>query len=174
MTMTAPERAVRAIPEGFHAITPCIVVAGAAEAIELYKRAFGAIEIDRASSPDGQKIMHATIQIGDSRIMLNDELPEMNSRGPLALGGTPSSLHLYVEDADAIFAQAIAAGCTVTMPIGDMFWGDRYGRLVDPFGHDWGIATHQRDVSTDEAMEAMKAMQESGEWEGCAAPGESS
>ena len=170
MTMTAPERVAPAIPAGFHSITPCIVVAGAAEAIELYKRAFGAVEIDRATSPDGQKIMHATIQIGDSRIMLNDEFPEMNCKGPLSLGGTPSSLYLYVEDADAVFAQAIAAGCTVTMPIADQFWGDRYGRLADPFGHDWSIATHKRDMSTEEAMEAMKALQESGEWGECGAP----
>jgi uncharacterized glyoxalase superfamily protein PhnB len=158
MTMTAPDRATRPIPEGFHTVTPSLIVHAAAEAIEFYARAFGAEEIDRATTPDGQKIMHATIQIGDSRVMLADEFPEWGCRGPKAIGGTPLSLHLYVEDADALFEQAVAAGATVTMPIADAFWGDRYGRLLDPYGHDWGIATRTRDVSPDEAQRAMEAM----------------
>jgi len=160
MTVDAPT--VQPIPTGFHSITPCIIIDGAAEAIEFYKRAFNAVELDRAASPDGSKIMHATIQIGDSRIMLNDEFPEMNCKGPRAFGGSPASLHVYVEDADVIFEQAVAAGATVTMPIGDMFWGDRYARIVDPFGHTWSIATHQRDVTEAEMVEAMKSMGECG------------
>jgi len=167
MTMTIDQPAVRPIPEGFHTVTPSLIVHAAAEAIEFYERAFGAVEIDRAPSPDGMKIMHATIQIGDSRIMLSDEFPEMNCKGPRALGGTPTSLHLYVEDADAVFEQAVAAGATVTMPIGDMFWGDRYGRVLDPYGHDWGIASHKRDVTMDEAMQAMQAL----DGQGCASSG---
>src|SRR5215212_6352684 len=123
MTMTIDRPAVRPIPEGFHTVTPSLIVHAAAEAIEFYKRAFGAVELDRASSPDGQKIMHATIQIGDSRIMLNDEFPEMNCKGPHALGGSPASMHLYVEDADVFFERAVAAGATISMPISDMFWG---------------------------------------------------
>jgi uncharacterized glyoxalase superfamily protein PhnB len=155
--MTADAPSVRAIPEGFHSITPAIVVNGAAEAIEFYVRAFGAKEIDRAATPDGAKILHATIQIGDSRIMLNDEFPEMNCRGPLSVGGTSSSLHIYVEDADTIYEQAVAAGATITMPIGDMFWGDRYGQVVDPFGHAWSIATHKRDMTQEEMAKAMES-----------------
>ena len=165
MTMTADQPAVRAIPEGFHSVTPSLIVHAAAEAIEFYKRAFGAVELDRAPSPDGTKIMHATIQIGDSRIMLSDEFPEMGCKSPRSLGGTPASLHLYVEDADAVFEQAVAAGATVSMPIGDMFWGDRYGRVLDPYGHDWAIASHKRDVTMDEAMQAMQ------EWDGECASG---
>lgn len=150
MAIANPEPAISPIPEGYHTITPYIVVNGAAEAIEFYKRAFGAIEIDRAYSPDGKKIMNASIQIGDSRIMLNDEFPEMSCKGPLSLGGSPFNLHLYVEDADAVFNQAVAAGATVTMPIDDAFWGDRYGAVTDPFGHHWGIATRKRVMTPDD------------------------
>jgi uncharacterized glyoxalase superfamily protein PhnB len=166
MTIDQPTTAVSPIPEGFHTVTPSLVVHAAAEAIEFYTRAFGAVEIDRAPSPDGTKIMHATIQIGDSRIMLNDEFPEMGCKGPLALGGTPASQFLYVEDADAVFNQAVAAGATVTMPIGDMFWGDRFGAVTDPYGHNWSIATRKRIVSMDEAMQAMQEM-----GAGCASEG---
>ena len=150
MAIANPEPAVTPIPEGYRTVTPYLVVDGAAEAIEFYKRAFGAIEIDRALSPDGKKIMNASIQIGDSRIMLNDEFPEMNCKGPLSLGGSPFNLHLYVEDADAAFERAVAAGATVTMPIDDMFWGDRYGSVTDPFGHHWGIATRKRVMTEDD------------------------
>src|SRR5689334_9735888 len=166
MAMTIEKPAVSPIPEGFHTITPSLTVHAAAEAIEFYKRAFGAVEIDRATSPDGTKIMHATIQIGDSRIMLNDEFPEMNCKGPLALGGAPTSLFVYVEDADALFSQAVAAGVTVTMPLADMFWGDRFGSVTDPYGHNWSIATRKRDVSIEEAMQAMQEL-----GDGCASEG---
>ncbi len=161
MAIATPEPAVQPIPEGYHSITPYIVVNGAAEAIEFYKRAFGAVEIDRAQSPDGKKIMNATIQIGDSRIMLNDEFPEMGCKGPLSLGGSPFNLHLYVEDADTVFERAVVAGATVTMPIADMFWGDRYGCVTDPFGHQWGIATRKR-VMTEDDLKQLAA-----DWEGC-------
>jgi len=157
MTIENPT-AVRPIPEGFHTVTHVMVIDGAAAAIEFYARAFGAVEIDRATSPDGKTVMHATIQIGDSRIMLSDEFPQMNVKGPLALGGSPASIFMYVEDADAVFNKAVAAGATITMPIGDMFWGDRFGSLTDPFGHAWSIATHKRDISTEDAMKAMEAM----------------
>ena len=156
MAIATPVPAVSPIPEGYHTITPYIVVNGAAEAIEFYKRAFGAVELDRATSPDGQKIMNASIQIGDSRIMLNDEFPEMNCKGPLSIGGTPFNLHLYVEDADAVFERAVAAGATPTMPMMDAFWGDRYGSVTDPFGHAWGIATRKRMV-TEEDLKQMLA-----------------
>jgi PhnB protein len=154
MTTTATRvPGVRPIPEGYHSLTPCLTVKGATAAIEFYKRAFGAEELSRAASPDGQMIMHAELQIGDSRFMLNDEFPDMGCQGPSTLGGSPTSLHLYVPDADATFQQAVEAGATVKMPIQDAFWGDRYGRLTDPFGHEWGIATHQEDLSEDEIMQ---------------------
>jgi PhnB protein len=156
VTVSAPtQQHVSPIPEGFHTITPTLICDGAAAAIDFYVRAFGAVELDRAAGPDG-KIMHAMIQIGDSRIMLGDEFPEMGCRAPRTIGGTPVSLHLYVEDADAFYERAIAAGATATMPICDAFWGDRYGRLLDPFGHDWAIATHVRDVSEEEIAKAAQ------------------
>jgi uncharacterized glyoxalase superfamily protein PhnB len=167
MAMTAPgTRARQPIPEGYHTITPSIVVKGAADAIAFYIRAFGAEEISRASMGDSPLIMHAEIKIGDSRIMLTDEFPEMGCLGPLAVGGTSSSLHLYVEDADAAFNRAVDAGATVTMPLSDQFWGDRFGMLKDPFGHNWSIATHKEDLSETELAqrmaEATAAMQEGG------------
>jgi uncharacterized glyoxalase superfamily protein PhnB len=168
MAIATPEPAVSPIPEGYHTITPYLVVNGAADAIEFYTRAFGAIEIDRATTPDGTKIMNASIQIGDSRIMLNDEFPEMNCKGPLSLGGSPFNLHLYVEDADAVFERAVAAGATVTMPISDAFWGDRYGSLTDPFGHNWGIATRKRIMTEDDLKQFAT------DWDGCASGAEQS
>lgn len=148
---------IKPIPEGFHSITPHLVCAGAIAAIDFYQRAFNAVEVMRLPGA-ADKLMHAQIRIGDSNIMLVDEMPEWGSLGPSALKGTPVTLHLYVNDADAAFAQAIAAGATVKMPLADMFWGDRYGILVDPFGHHWSIATHIRDVGPDEMQQAMKAM----------------
>lgn len=148
---------IKPIPEGFHSITPHLVCAGAIAAIDFYQRAFNAVEVMRLPGA-ADKLMHAQIRIGDSNIMLVDEMPEWGSLGPSALKGTPVTLHLYVSDADATFAQAIAAGATVKMPLADAFWGDRYGILVDPFGHQWSIATHIRDVSPDEMQQAMKAM----------------
>lgn len=150
---------VQAIPEGMHALTPHLVCAGAARAIEFYKKAFGAVEMGRMPAPgsDG-RLMHAMLRIGDSFLMLVDEFPEWGSLGPLALKGSPVTIHHYVDDVDAVFAQAVAAGATVRMPVADMFWGDRYGVLADPFGHLWSIATHVKDVSPEEAMAAAAAM----------------
>jgi uncharacterized glyoxalase superfamily protein PhnB len=152
--------AVKRIPEGMHSLTPHIIVAGAAEAIEFYKKAFNAVEQARLPGPGG-KLMHASLKIGDSTLMLVDEMPDCGggpSLGPKALKGTPVTLHLYVEDADATIAQAEAAGAKVTMPATDMFWGDRYGQLEDPFGHRWSVATHKRDVTPEEMKQAMEQM----------------
>ncbi|SAK64225.1 glyoxalase/bleomycin resistance protein/dioxygenase superfamily protein [Caballeronia temeraria] len=146
--------AVKPIPEGMHSLTPHLVCAGAAEAIEFYKRAFGAVELGRMPAPDG-KLMHAMVKIGDSTLMLVDEFPQFGSVGPKALKGSPVTIHLYVEDADATVKQAEAAGAKVTMPVADMFWGDRYGRLEDPFGHQWSVATHTRDMTPEEMKQAM-------------------
>lgn len=159
MTDTATvARSARPIPEGYHSVTPSLVVRGAADAIEFYKRAFGARELGRMAAPDGQVIWHAEIQIGDSRLMLSDEFPEMGDcRAPTSLGGTSTSLHIYVEDADAAFQRAVDAGATVSMPLEDAFWGDRYGTVTDPFGHQWGIATHQEDVSEEEMRRRAQA-----------------
>ena len=159
MTETAgTAQSVRPIPEGYHSVTPALIVDNAAEAIEFYKRAFGAQELGRMPAPDGQRIWHAELQIGDSRLMLSDEFPDMSeSRAPKSLGGTASSLHIYVEDADAVFQRAVDAGGTVLMPLGDVFWGDRYGMLSDPFGHHWGIATHREDVSDEEMHRRAQA-----------------
>jgi PhnB protein len=148
--------AVKPIPEGMHSLTPHLVCAGAADAIEFYKKAFNAVEQMRMPGPDG-KLMHASVRIGDSTLMLVDENAEWGMLGPKALKGTPVTIHLYVENADATAAQAVAAGAKVTMPLADMFWGDRYGVLEDPFGHHWSVATHIRDLSPQEIQEAMKA-----------------
>ena len=137
------------IPDGFSTITPHLVVDGAAEAIEFYKKAFGAEELSRLLGPGG-KLMHAEIRIGDSRLLLVDEFPEWGKKSPGALGGSPVTIHIYVADADSLFTRAVAAGATVTMPLEDMFWGDRYGRLEDPFGHHWSIATHIENLSAEE------------------------
>ena len=149
---------VSPVPEDMHSVTPHLVCAGAAEAIEFYKKAFGAVEAARLPGPGG-KLMHAMIRIGDSPVMLVDEMPEWGALGPKALNGSPVTIHLYVENADATFERAVKAGAKVTMPLADQFWGDRYGKLVDPFGHHWSVATHVRDVSVEEAQQAMKAMQ---------------
>ena len=127
------------IPDGMHALTPHLVCNGAAAAIDFYKQAFNAQELGRMPSPDG-KIMHAMLKIGDSHFMLNDEFRDFGGFGPKYLKGSPVTIHLYVTDVDAQVAQAVAAGAKVTMPVADMFWGDRYGQLVDPFGHTWSIA----------------------------------
>ncbi len=143
------------IPEGFHTVTPHLVINGAARALDFYKKAFGAEEIRKMLGPGG-KIMHAEITIGDSHIMLNDEFPDYASFGPKAGGGSPVTIHLYVSNVDALMDRAVKAGGKVTMPVADMFWGDRYGKLEDPFGHHWSIATHKEDVSDEECMERMK------------------
>lgn len=140
---------VKPIPEGYHSITPYLSIDGAAAAIDLYKKAFGAKELFRMPAPDG-RIGHAELQIGDSRFMLADEYPEMNFRGPKFLGGTPVMLHMYVEDVDAMFARAVAAGMEVTRPLRNEFYGDRTATLKDPFGHSWSIGTHIEDVPPEE------------------------
>jgi PhnB protein len=146
---------VKPIPEGMHSVTPHLVCAGAADAIEFYKKAFGAVEVARLPGPDG-KLMHAMVRIGDSAIMLVDENPQYGMLGPKALKGSSVTIHLYVDDADACVARAVKAGAKVTMPLDDMFWGDRYGKLEDPFGHHWSVATHVRDVSREEMQKAMR------------------
>jgi len=143
------------IPKDMHSVTPHLVVDGAAAAIEFYKKAFSAVETARMGGPDG-KIMHAAVRIGDSQVMLVDEFPDFGNLGPLKLKGSPVTLHIYVPDADATYAQAIAAGATSRMPPADMFWGDRYGQVTDPFGHVWSIATHVKDMTPEEMAEAMK------------------
>jgi uncharacterized glyoxalase superfamily protein PhnB len=145
------------IPDGFHTITPHLVVKDASKAIDFYKKAFGAEELERHPGPDGKSIMHATIKIGDSRVMLNDEFPDMGCRGPLAIGGTAVTLHLYVQDVDKAFERATKAGAKVTMPLADQFWGDRYGIVADPFGHMWSIATHMQDMTGVDLAKAAQA-----------------
>jgi len=140
---------VKAIPDGFGTVTPHIVIKGAAQAIDFYKKAFGAEELFRMPGPDGQSIMHAEIKIGNGIVMICEEFPEM-CRSPKTLGGTPVTVHLYVEDADKAFDRAVKAGATASMPPSDMFWGDRYGKVTDPFGHEWSIATHKEDVTPEE------------------------
>jgi PhnB protein len=148
---------VKAIPEGYHTLTPYMTVRDAARAIEFYKQAFGAVERGVMKGPD-DKIMHAELLIGDSICMLADEFPEYGSLSPQSTGGSGMGLHIYVEDVDSAFDRAVKAGASVEMPVSDMFWGDRYGKLADPFGHKWSIATHTADLSMEEMAEGMKAM----------------
>lgn len=148
---------VKPVPDGMHTVTPHLVCAGAADAIEFYKKAFNAVEMGRLPGPQG-KLMHGMIRIGDSTVMLVDEFPDCGSIGPKSLKGSPVTIHLYVEDVDAAFERALDAGATIKMPLEDMFWGDRYGVLEDPFGHYWSIATHIRDVSPEEMQQAMQKM----------------
>ena len=148
---------VKAIPDGMHSLTPHLVCRDAAVAIDFYGRAFGAIELFRLPMPNG-KLMHACVRIGDSQLFLVDEMPEHGAHGPQALEGSPVTIHLQVQDADATFARAVQAGATVTMPLADMFWGDRYGRVRDPFGHHWSVATHMRDLSPEQIRDAAAAM----------------
>jgi PhnB protein len=147
---------VKAIPEGYHTVTPYLTVQGAAQAIDFYKRAFGAKEVMRMDGPQG-KVVHAEITIGDSRIMMSDEMSP-TCRSPQSLGGTTSSLFLYVEDVDKIFDQAVSAGAKVVMPLAVQPWGDRFGTLTDPFGHVWSLATHVEDVAPAEIDRRMKEM----------------
>jgi PhnB protein len=146
---------VKAVEEGMRTITPHLICAGAAEAIEFYKKAFGAEELMRLPMPDG-KLAHAMLRIGDSMLMLADEAPQWESLSPKSLKGTPVTIHLAVPDVDQQFAKAIAAGAKQKMAVADMFWGDRYGVVEDPFGHQWSIATHVRDVSPEEMTRAMQ------------------
>jgi uncharacterized glyoxalase superfamily protein PhnB len=149
--------APKPIPEGMHSLTPHLVCAGAADAIDFYKRAFNAVEQARLPGPDG-KLMHAAVKIGDSTLMLVDENPQWGSLGPKALKGSPVTIHLYVPDVDATVAKAVAAGAKVTMPVADLLWGVRYGQLEDAFGHRWSVATHTRDLTSEEIREGMAKM----------------
>ncbi len=144
------------IPDGYHSVTPYLIVNGASAALDYYKRAFGATELFRMPAPEG-KIGHAEIKIGDSPIMLADEFPEMGYKSPQSLGGSPVSIMIYVEDVDAVFKQAIAAGGKEQRPVKDQFYGDRSGTLEDPFGHVWHVATHTEDVSPEDMERRAKA-----------------
>jgi PhnB protein len=156
--MTSMQR----VPHGYHSVTPYLAVDGAADAIAFYKKAFGATEVMRMPGPAG-RVGHAEIEIGESRIMLADEYPDMNFRSPKAYGGTPVTLHLYVADVDAVARQAVAAGARELRPVKDQFYGDRSGSIEDPFGHVWHIATRKEDVPVDELKRrAAQAMQQQG------------
>jgi PhnB protein len=145
---------VKPIPDGYHTLTPYLTVRNAVRAIEFYKQAFGAKERGVMKGPDG-KVMHAELMIGDSIFMLADEFPEFGSLSPESVGGTPMGLHIYVDGVDTAFDRAVKAGAQVEMPVMDQFWGDRYGKLKDPFGHKWSIATHTKDLSADEMKRSM-------------------
>jgi uncharacterized glyoxalase superfamily protein PhnB len=151
--MTSPS--VKAVPQGMHTVAPHLICAGAAAAIDFYKKAFEATEVSRMAGPDG-KIMNAIIRIGDSQVLLVDENPQWGNLGPLSLKGSPVVIHLSVDDADALAARAVAAGAKITMPVSEMFWGARYGQLEDPFGHRWSVATQVREVPPEE-MKAVVA-----------------
>ena len=148
---------VQAIPQGMSTVTPHLICAGAAEAIEFYKKAFGAEELCRLPGPDG-RLMHGMIRIGNANVMLVDEMPECGALGPKALKGSPVTIHLYVEDVDRVVERAVGAGAKIIMPIENMFWGDRYGQIEDPFGHHWSVATHVRDVSPEEMQQSVAKM----------------
>ena len=143
----------RAIPEGYHSVTPYLIIDGAADAIRFYEKAFGATEVVRM--PAGDRIMHAEVKIGDSHVMLSDEMPDMGHLGPKSRGGPTASLLIYLEDVDNAFRRALDAGASEDRPVEDQFWGDRMGTLTDPFGHQWSLATHVRDVPPDEMQRHM-------------------
>jgi PhnB protein len=148
--------AVKPVPEGYHTVTPYLAVDDAAEAIEYYKKAFGAKERVRMDAPGG-RIGHAELEIGDSLVMLSDPLPQASTKPPKELGGTTASIFMYVEDVDAVVKRAVDAGATIEMEVADQFWGDRFGTVADPFGHLWSIATHVEDVPPEEMAERAKA-----------------
>ena len=147
---------VKPIPEGYHSVSPYITVQDSAKAIDFYKRAFGATEHARMQGPDG-RIAHAEIKVGDSMIMLADETPMNDCKSPQSVGGTTVNLFLYVTDVDSVYNRAVSAGAKAVAQPQDMFWGDRFGKLLDPFGHSWALATHKEDVSPEEMQKRMKA-----------------
>lgn len=149
---------VKAKPDQFHSATPHLVVHDGAKAIEFYKRAFGAEELCRMPGPDGKGIMHAEVKIGDSIVMISEECPMGTTKAPRSLGGTSSSIYLYVDDVDALFARAIRAGGQEKMPLADQFWGDRAGRVLDPLGHEWMLATHKEDLTPEQMAERAKKL----------------
>jgi PhnB protein len=148
--------ATKPVPEGYHTVTPYLHVDDAEQAIDFYKKAFGAKERMRMEAPDG-RVAHAEIEIGDSLVMLSDPFPQSSVRTPKELGGTTAGVFLYLEDVDAVVKRAVDAGATVTMEVADQFWGDRFGSVTDPFGHSWSIATHVEDVPPEEMAERAKA-----------------
>ena len=152
------QSSVKAVPDGMHTVTPYLTCDGASDAIAFYIKAFDAVEINRMPDKDG-KIVNAMIRIGNSALMVMDEYPEMKSFGPKSLNGSPVTIHLQVENTDSVVAKAVSAGATVTMPAADMFWGDRYAMLSDPFGHLWSVATHIRDVDPEEMRKGAEEMQ---------------
>lgn len=156
MSQKTNKAAAQAAERGVHAVTPHLVCAGAADAIEFYKKAFGATEMIRLPGADG-KIMHACVCINGSSVMLVDEFPAMGSRSPKTLNGTPVTIHLIVDDVDAFVNRAVEAGAKVVVPVEDQFWGDRYGQIEDPFGHRWSVATPKRRMSEEEIREAARA-----------------
>jgi len=149
---------VKPIPEGYHSVTPYLVVKGAAAAIDFYKKIFGAVEIMRMPAPDG-RVGHAELRFGDSVVMLADEYPEIQTVGPKTLGNTPVGLLLYVDDVDKTVERAVASGATIQKPVADQFYGDRSGTIEDPFGHKWTVATHVEDVSPEEMQRRMAALE---------------
>lgn len=150
-------QSVKAVPEGFHTLTPQLVVRDAKRAIDFYGRAFGAALLSPAhEGPDG-KIMHAALKIGDSIFMLTDEFPDFGCLSPLSLNGSATTIHIYTEDVDAAFERAVGAGAKVTMPLADQFWGDRYGQVTDPFGHHWTLAAHKEELSDEEVEKRGQA-----------------
>lgn len=152
----------KAIPQGYAGVTPYLIIRDAAHALEFYAQALGATEVMRLAYPDG-RIAHAEMRIGEAHFMLSEEMPDMGFRGPLSYGGTPVSLLVYVEDVDAVFDRAIAAGAENQRPVADQFYGDRSGTLVDPYGHVWTIATRIRDMSVEEMQQAMERSMQEGE-----------
>jgi PhnB protein len=146
-------KATKPIPDGYHSVTPTLTIDGAAAAIEWYKKAFGAVELMRMPGPEG-KLLHAEIRIGDSVVMMSD--PFMDAKDPKALGGTSAGLMIYTPDVDTMFNRAVAAGAKVLMPLADQFWGDRFGRLTDPFGHNWALATHTEDLTPEEMQKRQE------------------
>ncbi len=145
---------VKPIPDGYHSVTPTLTIRGASDAIEFYKKAFNAKEVYRFPGPDGKSIIHAEIRIGDSAIMLCDEMPEMGCLSPKSTGGPSGAIYLYVDDADSVFTKAVSVGAQSIMPLMDGFWGDRIGMLVDPFGHRWTVATRKKEMSLEEIQKA--------------------
>jgi uncharacterized glyoxalase superfamily protein PhnB len=156
-TQEVSSSSTKRIPEGMHTVTPHLICANATSALDFYKKAFNAVEISRIPGPDG-KLMHGSFRIGDSVVMINEENPQWGALGPKSLKGSPVTIHLYVEDVDAVVDQAVQAGAKLTMPVEDMFWGDRYGKVEDPYGHNWSIGTHVRDVTPEEMRNAMAQM----------------
>ncbi len=147
---------VQPIPQGMHSLTPHLICRNANAAMDFYVKAFGALDCGRLPGPDG-RLMHGMMFIGDSALMLCDEMPEWNTLSPASLNGSPVVIHLYVPDVDASVTRAVEAGATLTMPVSDMFWGDRYGQIQDPYGHRWSLATHIRDMSPEDIAAASKA-----------------